>query len=116
MSLRRRVFAYLALAAITSCALTVGVAILLVRHRVAAQRTSNLNAQADAVAAAGGVPGALLPGDHVYRIGAPRPRLVGPRRSAAVLAAIPGLATPRGPWMSSAGRSCTRPAPRGTGG
>jgi signal transduction histidine kinase len=96
MSLRRRVFAYLALAAITSCALTVGVAILLVRHRVAAQRTSNLNAQADAVAAAGGAAGALLPGDHVYRIGAPRPHLVGPRRSAAVLAAIPGTGNAQG--------------------
>jgi signal transduction histidine kinase len=89
MTLRRRVLAYLALAAIASCALTVGVAILLVRHRVAAQRTSALEAQADAVAAVGGAPGALLPGNHVYRVGTPRPHLVGLRRSAAILAAVP---------------------------
>jgi hypothetical protein len=36
------VLGYLALAAITSCVLTVGVGVLLVRHRVAAQRLSNL--------------------------------------------------------------------------
>jgi two-component system sensor histidine kinase BaeS len=89
MSLRRRVLAYMALAAILSCALTVGVAAVLVRNRVAAQRMSTLEAQADAVAAVGGAPNALQPGDHVYRVGTPRPRLLAVGRRAAVLAAIP---------------------------
>jgi len=96
MSLRRRVLAYLALAAIASCALTVGVAVVLVRHRVAAQRMATLEAQADAVAAAGGAPGALQPGNHVYRVGTPRPHRLGPTRSAAVLAAIPSAADAQG--------------------
>lgn len=89
MTLRRRVFGYVVLAVIASCALTVGVAVVLVRHRISAQRMSRLEAQADVVAAVGGAPGALTPGDHVYRIGAGRPRLVSPARQAAVLAAIP---------------------------
>ena len=38
MTLRRRVLAYLALAAVASCALTVGVAVVLVRHRLAGPR------------------------------------------------------------------------------
>jgi two-component system sensor histidine kinase BaeS len=89
MTLQRRVLGYLALAAVASCALTVGVAVLLVRHRVASQRMSRLEGQADVVAAAGGAPGALLPGDHVYSVGTGRPRLLGPVRATAVLAAIP---------------------------
>ena len=89
MTLRRRVLAYLALAAIASCALTVGVAVVLVRHRIAAQRTTALQTQADELAALGNAPRALAPGDHVYAVGTGRARVLGPRRAALVLAAIP---------------------------
>ena len=47
MTLQRRVLAYLALAAIASCALTVAVAVVLVRNKVAAQRITTLENQAD---------------------------------------------------------------------
>ena len=50
MTLQRRVLGYLALAAIASCALTVGVGVVLVRHRISAQRISSLEAQADGLA------------------------------------------------------------------
>ncbi len=89
MSLRRRVLAYLALAAVASCALTVGVAVVLVRHRVAAQRAANLQAQANVLSLAGGAPGALRAGEHVYRVGTGKPKRVRPRVAAAVLAALP---------------------------
>jgi signal transduction histidine kinase len=89
MTLQRRVLGYLALAAIASCALTVGVGVVLVRHRISAQRISNLDTQADGLALVGGAPGALQSGDHVYRIGAGLPRRLGPLARAAVLAAIP---------------------------
>lgn len=89
MTLQRRVLAYLALAAIASCALTVGVAVVLVRHRIASQRMTALVSQADLVALVGGAPGALTAGDHVYRVGSGRPRRVRPRISQAVLAALP---------------------------
>ena len=88
MTLRRRVLAYVALAAIASCALTVAVAVVLVRHRVAAQRVTALETQADLVSVAGGAPGALRAGDHVYRVGSGRPRRVPPAVSQAVLGAI----------------------------
>jgi hypothetical protein len=65
MRLQRRVLAYLALAAIASCALTVAVGAVLVRRQIASQRLSALEAQADLVAAVGGPPAALQPGDHV---------------------------------------------------
>jgi two-component system, OmpR family, sensor kinase len=89
VSLQRRVLGYLALAAITSCALTVGVGVLLVRHRVAAQRLSNLEAQAGVLALVGGAPGSLNPGEHVYRVGTGRPVRLRPVARAAVLAAAP---------------------------
>jgi signal transduction histidine kinase len=89
VTLQRRVLAYLALAAIASCALTVGVAVVLVRHRIASQRMTALVSQADLVALVGGAPGALTAGDHVYRVGSGRPRRVRPRISQAVLAALP---------------------------
>ncbi len=89
MSLQRRVLGYLALAAIASCALTVAVAVILVRHRISTQRMSALAAQAELVAAAGGAPGALNAGEHVYRVGSGRPIRVRPRVAAAVLAALP---------------------------
>jgi two-component system sensor histidine kinase BaeS len=84
VSLRGRVLGYLALAAVTSCALTVAVAVILVRHRVSAQRMTALVAQADAAAALD-----TLPGTRVYRIGARHPRVVPSRRASAVLAAVP---------------------------
>jgi two-component system OmpR family sensor kinase len=89
VSLRRRVLAYLALAAVASCALTVGVAVVLVRHRLAGQRSANLQAQANVLALAGGAPGALRAGEHVYRVGTGKPRRVRPRVASAVLAALP---------------------------
>ena len=89
MRLQRRVLGYLAAAAIASCVLTVGVGVVLVRHQIAKQRLSTLEAQADLVAAVGGAPGALTPGDHVYRVGSGRPRRLGPRAQALVLATLP---------------------------
>ncbi|MDQ6806219.1 MAG: HAMP domain-containing histidine kinase [Actinomycetota bacterium] len=93
MTLRRRVFAYVAIAAIASCVLTVGVAVVLVRHQVAAQRLTALTRAADLVASVGGARGALSPGAHVYTVAAGgvvrRPRLLGPARAALVLATIP---------------------------
>ncbi|HEY2317053.1 MAG TPA: HAMP domain-containing sensor histidine kinase [Solirubrobacteraceae bacterium] len=88
MSLRRRVLAYVALAAIASCALTVAVAAVLVRHRIATQRMTALQTQANVLSVLGGAPGALRAGDHVYRVGSGKPRRVRPRVSRAVLSAI----------------------------
>jgi len=85
MKLQRRVLGYLAAAAIASCVLTVGVGVALLRHQIAKQRLSTLEAQANLVAAVGGAPGALTPGDHVYRVGSGRPRRLGPRAQAVVL-------------------------------
>jgi two-component system OmpR family sensor kinase len=103
MTLQRRVLGYLALAAIASCALTVGVATLLVRHRISAQRLSSLVAQADVLALVGGAPGALSAGEHVYGIGAAGPRRLGPVQRAAVLAAIPPAGDAQG-TITVAGR------------
>ncbi len=88
MTLQRRVLGYLALATIASCLLTVGVAAVLVRHRVAAQRMAALQSQAELLAIAGGAPGALSVGEHVYRVGAGRPVRVRPGAAEAVLEAI----------------------------
>jgi two-component system OmpR family sensor kinase len=88
VSLRRRVLAYLALAAIASCALTTAVAVVLVRHRIASQRVTALETQASVLAVVGGAPGALTVGDHVYRIGSGRPRRVRPVLARAVVDAI----------------------------
>ncbi|HEY1567706.1 MAG TPA: HAMP domain-containing protein, partial [Solirubrobacteraceae bacterium] len=89
MSLRRRVLAYVALAAIASCALTTAVAVLLVRHKVAAQRVTALETQANVLSLVGGAPGALTVGDHVYRVGSGRPRRVRPAVARAVAGAVP---------------------------
>ena len=115
MKLQRRVLGYLAAAAIASCVLTVGVGVVLVRHQIAKQRLSTLEAQANLVAAVGGVPGALTPGDHVYRLGSGRPRRLGPRAQAVVLAAL-GDAAPGQGTIDVAGRSliyAARPTPAG---
>ncbi len=104
MTLQRRVLGYLALAAIASCALTVGVAVVLVRFKIYAQRVSTLESQANVLAVVGGAPGALAAGEHVYRIGSRTPRRVGPRARAAVLAAIPASGDAAG-TITIAGRS-----------
>jgi two-component system sensor histidine kinase BaeS len=88
VTLQRRVLGYLALAAVASCALTVGVAVVLVRHRVATQRMTALASQAELLAVAGGAPGALTAGDHVYRVGGGRPLRARPLVSRAVVRAI----------------------------
>jgi signal transduction histidine kinase len=114
MRLQRRVLGYLALAAIASCALTVGVGVVLVRHQVASQRLSALETQADLVAAVGGPPGALQAGNHVYRVGTGRARRVSRRSAVAVLAAIPSGSSQG--TANVAGRSvdyASRPTPSG---
>jgi two-component system OmpR family sensor kinase len=87
VSLRQRVLGYLALAAILSCALTVGFGIVLVRHHVADQQSAQLRDQADILAVAGG-PAVQRAGDHVYRVDARRRHMAGPRVTAAVASAI----------------------------
>jgi signal transduction histidine kinase len=96
MSLRSRMLAYLSLVAIASCALTVAVGIVLVRHRIADQRLTQLRNQATVLALVGGAPGARRAGEHVYRVGSGRARRVtgSPRR--AVLVAIPRTAEAQG--------------------
>jgi signal transduction histidine kinase len=89
VTLRRRVFAYMVLATVASCALTVAVAVVLVRHQVAARRLTALRNQAQVLALAGGPPGALHAGDHVYRIGSGRPHLLRPRVADAIVASLP---------------------------
>ena len=103
MSLQRRVLGYLALAAVASCVLTVGVAIVLVRQRVAAQRDAALIAEADFLASAAAGRGPPGPAEQVFRLSRRRPVRLGPARSARVLAALPrgdGLGT-----ITLAGRS-----------
>ena len=78
MTLRRRVLAYMALATLASCALTVVVAVVLVRHQVASRRLSAMRDQAQVLALAGGAPGALRAGDHVYRVGGGRTEAAAP--------------------------------------
>ena len=104
MRLQRRVLGYLAAAAIASCVLTVGVGVVLVRHQIAKQKLSTLEAQADLVAAVGGAPAALTPGDHVYRVGSGRPRRLGRRAQALVLGALPSAGSGQG-TIDVAGRS-----------
>jgi two-component system OmpR family sensor kinase len=104
MTLQRRVLGYLALAATASCMLTVAVAVVLVRHRISSQRAASLEAQADVLALAGGAPGALKAGQHVYRVGTGRARRVRPMAQAAVLAAIPSSGNAQG-TATAAGRS-----------
>jgi two-component system sensor histidine kinase BaeS len=115
MRLQRRVLAYLALAAIASCTLTVAVGVVLVRREIASQRLTALEAQAELLAAAGGPPAALKPGDHVYRVGTGRAIRVNRRAAAAVLAAIPASDSGQG-TADVAGRSlmyAARPTPAG---
>ena len=103
MSLHRRVLAYVALAAIASCALTVAVAAVLVRHRIASQRVTALQTQANVLSVVGGAPGALRVGEHVYRVGGGRPRRVRAAVSRAVLSAVGPVADTEG-TITVAGR------------
>jgi two-component system OmpR family sensor kinase len=96
MSLRRRVFAVVAGTAVAACILTVAVAAVLVRHRVADQRMVALIRQADVVALVGGAPGALNAGEHVYRVDSGRPRLVPLARALRIVAAIHELSDSQG--------------------
>jgi two-component system sensor histidine kinase BaeS len=96
VTLSRRLLAYMAIAALASCALTVGVAVVLVRHQISAQRMTALVREAEVLAAAGGAPGALGPGEHVYGVGRGRPRRLGIAAAAAVLGAIPASGDARG--------------------
>jgi signal transduction histidine kinase len=77
---------------------------VLVRHRIAAQRVTALEAQAGVLALVGGAPGALRAGEHVYRVGAGKPKRVRPVVSDAVLIAIPAAGDADG-TISVAGRS-----------
>lgn len=96
MRLRHRLLGYFVLTAVACCALTVGIGILLVRHQISSQRINALDVQADTLAAFGGAPGALVPGQHVYAVGNGRARRLGPARAGAVLAAIPGTGNAQG--------------------
>jgi two-component system OmpR family sensor kinase len=89
MSLRGRLLAHLTFVAIVSCALTVVVGAVLVRHRVADQRIAQLRNQAAVLALVGGAPGARRAGEHVYRVGVRRPHPAPPGLARAVLAAVP---------------------------
>ena len=89
MTLRGRVLAVCALVAVTSCALSFGVAVVLVRNRIASQRLTSLRADASVLALVGGAPGALSAGQHVYRMGSGAPRPLHARASAAILDRIP---------------------------
>ena len=84
VSVRRRVFRYLALAALCSTVLTVAVAVVLVRHHVAVQRRATLQTQASVLAA-----GDQRPGVHVFRLYDGRALPLPPRRAALVLSALP---------------------------
>lgn len=96
MTLRRRVLGYLALAAVASCALTVGVAVVLVRAQLASQQLTALRNQAQVLALPGGPPGALSAGQHVYAVGPGPPRPALPAVAFAVLAMIPRSGNPDG--------------------
>ena len=107
--------AYVALAAIASCALTTAVGVVLVRHKIANQRVTALETQANILAVVGGAPGALTAGDHVYRVGSGKPRRVRPIVGHAVVDAI-GTAGDSEGTVTVAGRELlyvARTTPRG---
>jgi two-component system OmpR family sensor kinase len=89
VTLRRRVLAVCALVAVTSCGLSFGLAVILVRNRIAGQRIATLRAQASVLALVGGAPGALAAGQHVYRMGSGRPLPVRTGAAETLLARIP---------------------------
>jgi two-component system OmpR family sensor kinase len=100
VTLRSRVFGYLALAAGVSCLITVAVAVVLVRHRVVVQRRAALAVQAELTAS-----NDLAPGTRVYALNGGHPRLIAfPVRRQLVLNAIPAASTGQGTF-TAAGRS-----------
>ncbi len=115
MSLRRRVLAYVALAAVASCALTTAVGIVLVRHRIAVQRLTALETQANVLSVVGDAPGALKTGNHVYRVGSGKPRRVRPALLRSVVSAIPASGDAEGTITVSGRRLLyvARSTPRG---
>ncbi len=88
MTLHRRVFRVVAGTAVAACVLTVIVAAVLVRARVADQRLVALIRQADVVALVGGAPGALNAGEHVYRVDSGHPTAVRPGRAQLIVAQL----------------------------
>lgn len=96
MTLRRKVFGYVVAAAAVSCALTVAVAVVLVRREVARQRLTALEHQAELVSAVGGIPGALRPGEHVYWVSGRHPRRIAAPRAMLIVARIPDLTQGQG--------------------
>jgi len=86
----------MALATIASCALTVAVAVVLVRHQVASRRLTNMEAQAQVLALADSAGAARRAGEHVYRVGSGRPRRVSPAATAAILARVPAAGDGQG--------------------
>ncbi|MGI8904726.1 MAG: sensor histidine kinase [Solirubrobacteraceae bacterium] len=90
-------FSYLALAAVASCVLTVAVAAVLLRDRIAGQRMFTLQRQADALATGlGGAQRSVGAGDHVYSAARGRERQLGRVRASAVLAALPATGDGQG--------------------
>ncbi len=96
MTLRSRVFRYVAAAAIAACVLTVAVGAVLVRHRVASQQLTALARQAQIVATVGGAPGARRPGEHVFLVGGPRVRRLRPAVARLVVARVASLTDSQG--------------------
>lgn len=115
MSLRQRVFRYVVLTALVSCALTVGVAVVLVRREVARQRLTLLERQADLVSAVGGAPGAFRAGEHVYLMSGGRPRRLPAVFQASILARLPASGDGQG-QISVAGSTLLYAARRTTHG
>ena len=129
MTLRRRVLGYMALATIASCALTVIVAVVLVRHQVASRRLTNMEAQAQVLSLAGvgvgvgvgrgvgvGVGrGARRAGGHVYRVGNGRPRRVSAPLAAAIVSHLPAGGDAQG-TIDVSGASLLFVARQGLGG
>jgi two-component system OmpR family sensor kinase len=110
VSLRGRVFGYVAAAALAACLLTVAVAVALVRHRVADQRVAALDREADAVAAF-----APAAGSQAFRLVDGRLQPIGPLRAEQVLAAVRPDAAAEG-TVGVEGRSLLYAQRRTTGG
>ncbi len=78
-------FSYVVVVAIAACLLTVGVGVVLVRHRLAAGQLSALEREAGTVAAVLDRRGPLAAGERVFRVGSGRPLRVRPALARDVL-------------------------------
>ena len=105
----------MALATVASCALTVIVAVVLVRHQVASRRLTNMEAQAQVLALAGAAQRERGGGARVYRVGSGRPRRVSAPVTAAILARVPAGGDGQG-TIDVSGNSLLFVARRGPGG